>query len=335
MGEHWPVIGHEWAVARLSKSLANGRLRHAYLFTGPESIGKTTLALALAQAVNCTSREPPCGACRSCRLIGRGGHPDVRRIAARGKGGRIRIEQVRGLQRELALKPYEGRYRVAIIEGFHKATGNSADALLKTLEEPPAHAVLILTALSAELLLPTIVSRCQVLSLRPLPVGTVRDALRARGVDEEMADLVARLSGGRIGWALRIASQEGALERRSELVAEWFEIVGAGPVGRFAKAEALIRSVPKDELSGLLDFWESIWRDVLLAATGGLDRMANVDVGDKVAALAEKIGMDGAYRALDATRRARAQLDLNANPRLTLEVMLLSWPRAGDHHQVL
>ena len=154
----WQTVGHDWAVTLLRRSLAGGRVAHAYLFSGPPQIGKTRLALELAQALNCAQPDPPCGRCPSCLKIARGTHPDVRLVEGEGAGGSLKIDQVRALQREAALAPYEGRYRVFILRQMDRATLEAANCLLKTLEEPPGHVVLGLTAVYPESLPLTIVS---------------------------------------------------------------------------------------------------------------------------------------------------------------------------------
>ena len=163
----WQIIGHDWAVDLLRRSLEAGRMAHAYLMSGPSQVGKTTLALALAKALNCTYADPPCGHCPSCLQIEHGTHPDVQLIVGDGARESIKIEQIRVLQREAVLSPYEGGYRVFVLRRIDRASVEAANSLLKTLEEPPPHVVLVLTALDPEALPATIVSRCQRLDLRP------------------------------------------------------------------------------------------------------------------------------------------------------------------------
>jgi DNA polymerase-3 subunit delta' len=177
LGMTWQTIGHEWAVELLQQSLETDRVAHAYLLSGPPQIGKTRLALDLAQALNCEQPEPPCGQCPACLKIERGTHPDVRVIEGEGAGGSIKIAQVRQLQREAVLSPYEGRYRVFVLRRMDLATLEAANSLLKTLEEPPAQVVLILTAVQAEQLPSTVISRCQRLDLRPLSRHIVEASL--------------------------------------------------------------------------------------------------------------------------------------------------------------
>jgi DNA polymerase-3 subunit delta' len=295
------------------------------LFTGPKSIGKTTLALALARALNCTGDVPPCGACRACDLTARGIHPDVHILSAEGPGSVIKIEAIRDLQRALSLQPFEGHFRVAMLLGAEDLSPGGADALLKTLEEPPPSAKLLLTAGVPESLPPTIVSRCQVIALRPLAAAQIEAALTERwGVETERAALVARLSGGRPGWAIRATSDETVLAHREESLDELEVALRANRAGRFAYAEQLARD--KERCAETLEVWETYWRDVMLLAEGSETPIVNADRREALEALAGRVGPDAARRALEAVREAADQLGRYANVRLALEVMLLSVP---------
>jgi len=322
----WPVIGHEWAVAHLARALRNGRVRHAYLLSGPRQVGKTTLARAFAAALNCTDAETrPCGQCRACTLTLKSAHPDLMLVAPEREGGAIKIDQVRALQQTLSLRPYEARYRVAILRRFDQARPVAQDALLKTLEEPAPNAVLILTADAPDRLLPTILSRCQVLNLRLLPLAQVQQALEARfGAPPEQARRLAHLSGGRIGWAIRALEDPAVLELRESALAALLEALGAPLRARFALAEQLARE--KGALADVLDTWQGFWRDVLLAAAENPAPLSNVDLQADVSALARRVGVVGAEAALRATRRTLDYLGRNVNARLALEVLLLDYP---------
>ncbi|HRO91740.1 MAG TPA: DNA polymerase III subunit delta', partial [Promineifilum sp.] len=179
------IVGHDWAVRLIANAILHDRVGHAYLITGPEQIGKMTLARTFAQALNCTAESGlrPCGACRACQLIQADKHPDVRvilpEVSERGAMS-IKIEQMRRLQQDLSLSTYEANYKVAILKRFDTANLNAANAFLKTLEEPPSNVVLILTATDSDTLLPTINSRCRTIGLRPMPADLIEETLMTR-----------------------------------------------------------------------------------------------------------------------------------------------------------
>ncbi len=220
--DNWNLLGHEWAVDMLRRHVTRGDLRHAYLFSGPPGLGRRTLALRLAQALNCErplAPGEPCFNCRTCKQIEAMQHPDLNIIQAMDdgvakEGGILRVDQIREVQRTLNLKPYQSQYRVAVFLRFQEANDNAANALLKTLEEAPAHAILILTADTPEQLLPTINSRCEILRLRPLPIEAVAADLIERGLDEDRSRLLAHISGGRPGFARRLVEDVTVLEKR-------------------------------------------------------------------------------------------------------------------------
>jgi DNA polymerase-3 subunit delta' len=324
---NWGLIGHEAVVDLLSARVRSGRVGHAYLITGPPGIGRATLAVRLAQAVNCEvvaaeGGGDPCGECRSCDLIARRAHADMQFIEPDGRY--IRIETIRDLQHDIMLRPIEARSRVAIIEEMQHATDQAADALLKTLEEPPPTSRLILTADAAESLRPTIVSRCQVVPLRPVPVDRIAAALIDRlSLSPGEASMLARLSGGRPGWAIRAADQPETLEARAAILEGMFAALSADRVGRFQYAEAISRA---DDLPAILDVWQSFWRDVLLVVEGSRVLPTNADQAAALDRIAASITPDEARRALRAVRRTVDALSRNTNTRLTLDVMLLDMP---------
>ncbi len=322
---NWPVVGHNWAIEHLARSLRYKQTRHAYLISGAAGIGKTTLARAFAQAINCLDEnERPCGVCRACTLIARDVYADVSIIQS--EGGTLKIEQVREMQHMLSLRPVEARYRVVILRRFDEASPQAMDALLKTLEEPPSYVLLLLTANTADNLLPTIRSRCQPIHLRPLPVAVIRQALETRwNVEPDRAALLAQLSAGRIGWAVRAVEDESLLTERTELLDTLEKLIGQSRVGRFAVADAL--SKEKDSLPTALELWQSYWRDVLLVSHSTVTPITNRDRKHAIGQIAAEISVEDVQRVLAAIQRTSRYLSQNVNARLAMEVLMLDIPR--------
>jgi DNA polymerase-3 subunit delta' len=333
MSEWEKIIGHQWAVDVLRSAIAHDRVGHAYLITGPAQIGKGTLARTFAQALNCTAEvleQRPCGVCRPCKLIAAGRHPDVKLVSgeASGRGTvTLKIDQIRELQGELNLTAAEARVKVAIVEGFETANQSAANAFLKTLEEPPGNTVLILTAATAETLLPTITSRCRTIGLRPLPAGLIESSLVERwGVEPEVARSLAHLADGRIGRAVALAQTPALLEERQVQLELLQEVFGQSRVKRFAVAERLAQA--PEELPDLLQLWLGFWRDLILVATAGENGQAisNVDQVDRLAVYARAWSSDEILSCLRHTQVALWQLERNANTRLVVENLLLEYP---------
>ena len=319
----WQVVGNKWAVDLLKRTLAGERMAHAYLLTGPPQIGKRSLALNFAQALNCLDEEKPCGQCLACGKIAQGSHPDVQVIE--GERGILKIDQMRALRHEAALSPLEGRWKVYIIRQMEQATAEAANCLLKTLEEPPSHVILMLTASQAEALLPTIVSRCQMFNLRPLAIETVQASLQERWrVDAERAELLARLSGGRLGWAVAASQNDAILDQRERHLDEMRELIGQGRVERLEHAQQLSRN--PEAAPELLHLWLSWWRDLLLAASGSSAGIINMDRENTLRDQAQRYSLGQARNFVEALRTAVWRLEHNANARLTLEVLMLSLP---------
>jgi DNA polymerase-3 subunit delta' len=327
-GMAWELVGHEAAVDLLRRDLSAGRLAHAYLFTGADGVGKRTLAMQFAQAVNCEAPPAPgekCGQCRACRLIASERHPDLFRLRPEGNSARIPIDATRELIQSILLKPIEARRRIALLEDFHRALPNAASALLKTIEEPPPSALLLITAESADELLPTIVSRCRVVPLRPLPEQQVAQALRERWqTAPARAELLARLSGGRLGWAVNQAQTEDWGAEREASFREWSQILQGNRVARFALAQK--KSADREDLRATLQLWQSFSHDLLLRTLSGTADLTNIDFQETLNRLADRTSPERARRWLAALRRAEEQIDRNANVRLALEAAFLDAP---------
>lgn len=324
----WPVYGHDWAVDFLRKGMAHNRTRQAYLITGMPNIGKTAFAHAFAMALNCTHDDPaarPCLHCRSCRLVESGNHPDLLYAEHDAATGALKIDALRGVMQRLAMKPYEARLRVAIITDFERARGDAQDAILKTLEEPPPYAVLLLLSASPGALLATIRSRCQTIHLRPVASDELQAILAERtGATPEQAALLARVSGGRIGWALDALRNPESLEQRSAALDLLDNALRQRRKGRFDLANELSRD--KLALFPLLELWLTYWRDVLLLTAGSPVKLCNIDRRVSIEQIAQRASEADALKALNATRHTLDLLNTNTNVRLALEVMFLDYP---------
>ncbi len=329
MADNWNLLGHEWAMDMLYQHVARGQARHAYLFCGPPGLGRRTLALRLAQALNCETPVRagiPCRECRNCKQIEAMRHPDMNVIQAEAEGGTLKVDQVREVQRTLSLKPFQSKYRVALFLRFQEANDNAANALLKTLEEAPSYAVLLLTADNPEQLLPTIVSRCEILRLRPLPVSVIETDLIQRGVDADRARLLAHISAGRPGYARRLVDDAGLLEEREERLNDLQTLLPAPRVEKFSYADKL--SKDKDSMRQTILIWLSYWRDVMLRTAQARTPLVNIDRNMEIESLAGRLDLSTARRVVNDLESTLEKMERNVNARLLAEVLLLDWPKA-------
>jgi DNA polymerase-3 subunit delta' len=337
----WTVLGQDAAIRALSDAVAGGRVAHAYLFAGPEHTGKTLTALEFAQALNCTGAEPPCARCRACERIAGMNHPDVEIVTigglcdenehqhAKDYSRDIRICQVRRLERVVSRAPFEGRTRVLIIEPAEAMNDATANALLKTLEEPPPDTVLVLVSAQEDQLLDTVRSRVRRVQFGGMSQAAIERALRERWDQEpQRAAELARLSGGRLGWAVVALHDETMMEHREDALAKAEEMALVGLAERFRFAASIGDGYSRDRarVQAILGAWEAFWRDVLLIAAGREDEAVHRDRLDRLRPLASQCRVTGAVRALRAIRDARQQLEENASPLLALEAMMLALP---------
>src|SRR5712691_1537691 len=329
---NWGITGHEHVIDLLRRALAAQRVGHAYLFTGPEHIGKTLLAQRFAQTLLCTdSPDPdiapqnPCNTCLACRKVIHGNHPDLHLIARAPDRQFILIEQVHALQSDSSRKTLEGRHSIFLIQGMHEMNIQAANCLLKTLEEPEPDVILLLTAPDPGLLLPTILSRVQQLPMQLLTTTQIATALEQRwGVESRKAVLIAALAAGRMGWAVQAAEDEGLLVERKEQLETLTRLLTASTVQRFEVAQRL--SADAEKLHAILELWLLWWRDIVLATHNSLDLTVNVDMRDLLAKQAAKLGSADAQRMVRAILHAMEALEQNVNARVALDVLMLDLP---------
>jgi DNA polymerase III subunit delta' len=318
------VVGHERAAARLRRTVSDGRQPGAILILGPAGVGKRALADALAALLLCENpiEGDACGACPQCTRLTAGTHPDVR-IVTRDEDRRdVRIEQVRDLTRWLTLQPLMAGRKVGIVDDAHCLNEHGQNALLKTLEEPPGSAVLLLIATYPSLLLPTVRSRCQLVRLDPLPADAVARVLTARGVPEERARELAPLAEGSPGQALLL---DGDDERRvrERLLADLPRL------GTLTAREVsdLAQEVSRGAIDAALAAATAFYRDVLQTVLlGDALPLRNPASADGVRTTAARLSPAALLRQLAVVCDTIADLGKNANRMLSIETMLL-WLR--------
>ncbi len=296
------VVGQPLAQKIIESSLAGGRVSHAYLFSGPDGTGKSVLALEFAFHLTGSAQDT--------------NHPDI--LVSEPEGASFKIEQARWVQRELSMKPVSAARRVAIIKRAEKMTDEAANSLLKILEDPPAAAVLILLTSNVNVILPTIVSRCQVIPFRPAPPGDIERFLASKGAPPQRAHAAAALSQGIIGKAMALAFDEGPGKGRA-LAASCLSL--SGVANPFEKASHF--PADRTEIADVLSFIAWMIRDAIAVASGASeDALLNLDMLEVIEPLS-RVPHESLTRAMGEAVKARDRIEHNCNIQCTLELMLM------------
>ncbi len=324
------VLGHDGAKAHLQAALADRQMSHAYLIEGNHGVGKTTLASAFIKTLLCQEplmgpegRQDCCGRCQSCRSFDHDNHPDVKWIRAAQDKNTISVKQIRDeLVKDISIRPYGSQYKIYVIEEAERLTIEAQNAMLKTLEEPPAYGLIIMLAESAATFLPTILSRCVKISLQPLDIKVVKGALSQRGIEEGKAGIAAAFAQGSIGQALKLCEDEGFEEMRQVL----FQFLGQIPqlsqleVLKGAQLWEQFKS-EQEAIFSLLLIW---YRDILVYQEtydpaqilcsdqlGTISKMASYYDNRKLIQITDKV--------LDIHKKLKA----NANAALAIDCLLM------------
>lgn len=315
------IYGHESKKEILRNTLARKRTAHAYLFSGISGIGKKTLALEFIKAVNCAQSDAlhdACGACDSCRKIQRSSHPDVFFVEAEGQF--IRIASIRHMQERAKCRPLEAKKRAFIIDDSDKMNEESANALLKMLEEPSASNILILITARPYAMPQTIISRCQHMRFNPLNSETVTKFLVSEmGMDYQEALLPAALSGGSIGSALELNKDE-IVTYRNELLDLLSSTTRQDPFTLINFASFLGQR--KKEIRQGLNILIAFFRDVLVfKEVGQKEMLINQDKVLLISLCADRLSGEQILQNIESIERAGDIIEQNVNKLLTLETM--------------
>ncbi len=328
----WNILGHETAINFLNNHAKPGKTRHAYLITGPDGVGRETLALAFAKALNC--QNPPaegefCGKCLACRQIDEQRYPDLLIVRVVEGSKDLKIDQIREMQQTLALAPYQSPFRMVLIPDFQHATIGASNALLKSLEEPPSRALLILTADAKESLLETIASRCEVLRLRPSSITTLESYLRDEiALSPARAKRLAHLAGGRVGTALSFNSDQDLLDAYDEALTDLGDLLNSRLRERLQYVERLQqrKGTSREQFGFLIATWLTFWRDVMIRREGADIPLVNIDQEQRIFETAQLIPSRQIEKILKDHENALVNLDANLNPRLVIENLILALP---------
>lgn len=305
-------------IHHLRSAVTKGQVHHAYLFYGPDGVGKKTTAYALAAALNCLAPEKgnACGRCSACLAVAGGTHPDLYQINPQGKN--IKIDQIRGLQEALSYKRWQGNYKIAIIDEGDLLTDEAANSLLKILEEPSEKTCFVLITSRPQSLLPTIWSRCQKYSFRALPPELTEQILLDQGVPSSQARLFARLSYGSPGQALAKLEDGDFLHDRQKAL-EYCRKLEEGGIEECFEVAANLNEAEDEEILDLMAGW---WRDLLVWQVSQAEKLlVNIDLYDSIRQ--GTLPMKSLKLALLELEKARQRLRFNANRKLCLEVMAL------------
>jgi DNA polymerase-3 subunit delta' len=325
----WQVIAQDKVISLLDYSIKTNAIAHAYLIVGPRHVGKGTLAFNLAQALNCDGPELPCGQCRSCQRILEGKHADITPIGLDSKT-EIGIDDIRALQRIANLPPYEGKCKVFIIDDAEYLSTEAANSLLKILEEPPQSVVWLLLVAEEEHLLPTVISRCQRLELKPVPSEHVREALvNSYNVEDNRAKLLAQLCRGRFGWALSALANDDILEQRSQRIDSLVSLLTASLDQRFTYAQELTGQFSQNRRAGaeIIEIWLDWWRDLMLIKGDCQEAIINVDYKTVLEEQARGLNLSEIKEFLNSLCLLQDAISKNVNPRLASEWLMLNLPR--------
>ncbi|MBQ9886339.1 MAG: DNA polymerase III subunit delta' [Lachnospiraceae bacterium] len=318
------ITGHERIIEYFRHSIENHKISHSYILSGEDGVGKMMVARAFAQALLCENYDgDSCGKCHSCVRFESDNHPDV--IYLKHEKSSIGVDDVRAaLVGDIQIKPYDGKYKIYIIDEAELMTPAAQNAILKTIEEPPSYAVIILLTNNEDIFLPTILSRCITLKLRPLDDRLVKEALQGRyGLSEYDADIFASFARGSIGQALKLSKSEGFAQMISRVL-QVLKHIYEMDISELLKFINELKDSGIDLISAL-EFMQIWYRDVLLfKATKDTSMFIFKDEYRYIMNTANTVSFGGLDNILKAIEKAKTRLNANVNPELAMELMFIT-----------
>ena len=325
MGSFKDVVGHKDIINYIRNAVTENKVSHAYILNGERGSGKKMLANLFATTLLCEEQGPdPCNVCHSCHQAESGNHPDIIRVTHE-KPSTISVDDIRRqVNEDIQIKPYQGPYKIYIIAEADLMTVQAQNALLKTIEEPPAYAVIFLLTENAEALLPTITSRCVMLKLRNIKDTLIRKYLmETMHVPDYKADMCTAFAQGNMGRAIMLASSDHFNEIREEAV-QLLKYINEMDISEVTKAIKKIGTY-KLEINDYLDIIMIWYRDVLLyKATKDMDKVVFKDQISYIQERAKKSSYEGIELILESLEKAKTRLKANVNFDLVMELLLLT-----------
>jgi DNA polymerase III, delta'' subunit len=317
------IVGQQNIIKSLKNAIVNGRVAHAYLFCGPDGVGKSITASIFAGTLNCRERgTDPCGVCPSCIRARDGNHPDI--VHVKTQKAVIHVDEIRELQKDMVKKPYENGVKVYIIHGAEKMNDEAQNCLLKTLEEPPKHVVIILLSLSQYSLLKTVVSRCQVLKFLRAPESDVENYIKTKlGSGEEEARYIAAFSDGIVQKAEEFIQNQELKKDRDDIIQVARSLYKDDKLHALSHVEYFLSN--KDKASYILDVMMSYFRDILVFRECGDEKyLINLDKKSIIIDDSGKFTYNSLNNILNCIKRTMDNIRSNVNYQLSIEMMLLS-----------
>ncbi len=321
MGFH-AIPGQERAKSLLQHALRSGRIAHAYLFAGPEGSGRHDTALAFAQAIFCErGGDDACGECLNCRKISHGNHPDLHMVSP--DGASVKIEQIRDLQKELSYRSAGSGYKVYIIESAETMTVQAANSLLKFLEEPPSPVVAILIVPGVKAVLPTIVSRTQLVPFVPGDREEMEKRLVAEGKPPLLARAAVHLAPG-LAAGRALAEENWFAEIRNVVIQLGRENQARFPGSLLTAGQQVFKSDLSEHIETLLQLFALWYRDMIYAMTGRQERMVFADQAEWISKHAWSRPVFAWAEAMELALTAARRIKAHVPPQLAVEQFLVS-----------